>query len=62
MIHEVHTKKFDGVMFKVDFEKAYDKVKWSFLHQDLHMKGFAAEWRQKVVSYVQGMSVRVKVN
>ena len=25
-IHELHTKKLDGVLFKIDFEKAYDKV------------------------------------
>jgi mannosylglycoprotein endo-beta-mannosidase len=29
-LHELHTKKQDGVIFKIDFEKAYDKVKWSF--------------------------------
>jgi hypothetical protein len=23
----------DGVLFKINFEKAYDKVKWSFLHK-----------------------------
>lgn len=26
-LHEIHLKKLDGVVFKVDFEKAYDKVK-----------------------------------
>jgi hypothetical protein len=26
-IHELHRKKLDGVVFKIDFEKAYDKVK-----------------------------------
>jgi hypothetical protein len=30
-IHDIHRKKMDGVIFKIDFEKAYDKVKWSFL-------------------------------
>ena len=30
-LHEIHSKKLDGVIFKVDFEKAYDKVKWPFL-------------------------------
>ena len=30
-LHEIHTKKLDGVIFKVDFEKAYVKVKWPFL-------------------------------
>jgi mannosylglycoprotein endo-beta-mannosidase len=26
-IYELHRKKMDGVLFKIDFEKAYDKVK-----------------------------------
>ena len=26
-LHEIHSKKLDGVIFKVDFEKVYDKVK-----------------------------------
>ena len=26
-IHELHTKKRNGVIFKINFEKAYDKVK-----------------------------------
>jgi hypothetical protein len=26
MLHELHTRKKDGVIFKIDFEKAYDKV------------------------------------
>jgi hypothetical protein len=30
-IHELHSKKMDGVLFKIDFEKPYDKIKWSFL-------------------------------
>ena len=30
-IHELHLKKQDGIIFKIDFGKAYDKVKNSFL-------------------------------
>ena len=26
-LHELHMKKQDGIIFKIDFEKAYDKVK-----------------------------------
>jgi len=40
-IHEMHTKKLDGIIFKKDFEKAYDKVDWKFLHQTLRIKGFS---------------------
>jgi mannosylglycoprotein endo-beta-mannosidase len=30
-VHELHRKKLDGMLFKIDFEKSYDKVKWPFL-------------------------------
>jgi hypothetical protein len=44
IVHELHGKKLNGVILKIDFEKAYDKVKWSFLQQTLRMKGFSPEW------------------
>jgi mannosylglycoprotein endo-beta-mannosidase len=53
-IHELHSKKLDGMLFKIDFEKAYDKVKWSFLQQTLRMKGFAIEWCSLIQQFVQG--------
>jgi hypothetical protein len=40
-LHELHSNKKDGVIFKIDFEKVYDKVKWIFLQQTLRMKGFS---------------------
>lgn len=30
-IHKLHRKKKDGVILKLDFEKAYDKVNWLFV-------------------------------
>ena len=61
-LHEIHSKKLDGVIFKVDFEKAYDKVKWPFLQQALRMKGFDEAWRRQVESFTQKGSVGIKVN
>ena len=61
-IHELHTKKSDGVIFKIDFEKAYDKVKWPFLQQTLRMKGFSPKWCRWVEGMVTGGSVGIKVN
>jgi hypothetical protein len=39
-VHKLHSKKLNGVILKLDCEKSYDKVKWSFLQQTLGMKGF----------------------
>jgi hypothetical protein len=61
-VHELHRRKLDGVIFKIDFEKAYDKVKWPFLFQVLQMKGFSEEWIALIRSFVQGGSVSIKVN
>jgi hypothetical protein len=41
IVHELHSNKLNGVILKIDFENAYDKVKWSFLQQTLRMKGFS---------------------
>jgi hypothetical protein len=62
MIHELHRKKQNGVIFKIDFEKAYDKVKWPFMRQTLEMKSFSSKWCQWVDSIIQGGNVGIKIN
>jgi uncharacterized protein (DUF952 family) len=61
-IHELHRKKIDGVLFKIDFEKVYDKVKWEFLQQTLRMKGFSHKWCDLVTKFVEGGSVGIRVD
>jgi hypothetical protein len=61
-IHEMHRKKLNGVILKIEFEKAYDKVKWSFLQQTLRMKGFYPEWHALINNFISGGSVAIKVN
>jgi exonuclease III len=61
-IHELHRNKLDGVLLKLDFEKAYDKVNWDFLQQALRMKGFDPKWCQWIQQYVSRGSVGVRVN
>jgi len=61
-IHELHTKNRDGIILKIDFEKAYDKVKWPFLQQTLRMKGFSSKWCRWIECMVTGGSVGIKVN
>jgi hypothetical protein len=38
-LHEMHRKKQSGVILKIDFKKAYDKLNWNFIQQTLRMKG-----------------------
>jgi len=33
-LHELHTRKKDGVIFKIDFEKAYDKVNFETFYDN----------------------------
>jgi hypothetical protein len=61
-IHELHRKKLDGVLLKIDFEKAYDKVNWPFLQQVLRMKGLDPKWHQWIDQFVSRGSVGIKVN
>jgi hypothetical protein len=61
-IHELHRKKLDCVLLKIDFEKAYDKVKWSFLQQVLRMKGSNSKWCKWIENFVSRGTVGIKVN
>ena len=61
-LHELHKKKLNRVILKLDFEKAYDKIKWSFLQQVLRMKGFPDKWCSCIESFISKGSVGVKVN
>jgi hypothetical protein len=40
IVHELRVKKTKGVILKLDFEKAYDRVSWAFLRDVLVCKGF----------------------
>jgi hypothetical protein len=59
---ELKRKKMDGVILKLDFEKAYDKVNGIFLQQVMRMKGFSEKWCRWIEQIVLGGSVSVKVN
>jgi hypothetical protein len=62
IIHEVKRKKQNGVIFKVDFEKAYDKVNRNFLHNMMIRKGFGDKWSDWVLKTVKGGKVAIRTN
>jgi hypothetical protein len=62
IVRKLHAKKLNEVILKLDFEKAYDKVKWYFRQQTLRMKGLSNEWRALIKSFVSRGSVAIKFN
>jgi hypothetical protein len=61
-IHEMRRKKKNGIIIKLDFVIAYDKVKWPFMQQVLRMKGFYSTWCSWIQQVVTKGSVAAKVN
>lgn len=62
VLHELKKEKKSGIIFKLDFEKAYDKVQWSFLFDVLHKKGFSDRWIQWVKMATIGGKMAVNIN
>jgi hypothetical protein len=62
VIHELKRSGKKGVLFKIDFEKAYDKVRWDFVEETLVKNGFPPIWIKQAMSTVQGGRVCVNVN
>jgi hypothetical protein len=44
VLHELRITKASGVIIKLNFEKAYDKVNCNFLEEVLSIKGFLDTW------------------
>ena len=44
VLHETKKRNMCGVVLKLDFEKAYDKVCWEFVFENLRMRQFNDKW------------------
>jgi hypothetical protein len=62
VLHDLRMSKKTGVILKLDFEKAYDKVSWNFLEEVLHRKGFPELWINWINQAVRGGRVCIDLN
>jgi hypothetical protein len=53
VIHELGRIGKQGMIFKIDFEKGYDKVKWEFLQEVMERKGYPPNWIKRAMCTVQ---------
>ena len=57
VLHELRSTKSTGIIIKLDFKKAYDRVIWNFLEEVLCKKGFNEKWIQWMNKAVRGRRV-----
>jgi hypothetical protein len=63
IIYEAIRSKEKGVILKLDYDNAYDRVSWQFLEEMLVSKGFCSKWISWIMSMIKGggglISVRI---
>lgn len=62
ILHETKRRKDCGIILKLYFEKAYDKVSWKFLMESLKLRGFSDKWCGWIAQVITGGTVSVKIN
>nr|GEV12617.1 cysteine-rich receptor-like protein kinase [Tanacetum cinerariifolium] len=62
VIHSLKKSKNDGLILKVDFEKAYDIIEWTFLDRILEEMNFGSKWRKLIQFCLSSATAAVLVN
>ena len=62
VIEEVCNNRMQCLIVKLDFEKAYDSVRWDFLYYMLGRLGFSTKWISWVKACLESSTISVLVN
>ncbi|GKA85425.1 RNA-directed DNA polymerase, eukaryota [Tanacetum coccineum] len=62
LIHWCKSKKKQTMIFKVDFEKAFDSVRWDYLDDVLKHFGFGTKWRSWIQNCLLSSRGSILVN
>ena len=62
VVEEVRKQKRKGLVFKIDFEKAYDHVEWNFVDDVLERKGFGVKWRGWIIGCLESVNFSIMIN
>jgi hypothetical protein len=62
VVYAVKRNKDKGLVLKLDYEKAYDRVSWQFLEKMLISRGFGTKWAKWIMRMVKGGSISIWFN
>ncbi|PWA37461.1 RNA-directed DNA polymerase, eukaryota, Reverse transcriptase zinc-binding domain protein [Artemisia annua] len=62
LLHWCKYKKKQTMIFKIDFEKAYDSVRWDYLDDVLNNFGFGTKWRGWIQNCLHSSRGSILVN
>lgn len=62
LLHYCKQNKEEGVVIKIDFEKAYDKVNWQFLKEMLITRGFDLKWVSWILQLLYSSTTCININ
>jgi len=62
LVDDARKLKKDLLLFKVDFEKAYESVDWKYLNDVLRRMNFPSVWRKWMTECISTPTVSVMVN
>lgn len=62
LIHHLHTTKHRAALLKIDFERVFDRVNWSFLLDLLQARSFSPRWNSWIRTLLHTASMSVILN
>ncbi|GJV23278.1 putative RNA-directed DNA polymerase, eukaryota, reverse transcriptase zinc-binding domain protein [Tanacetum coccineum] len=62
VIRMSNIEKLKLLLFKVDFEKAFDSANWEFLLDIMRQMGFRHKWRRWIVACLSSTSISILIN
>ncbi|KAL8458477.1 hypothetical protein ACS0TY_036118 [Phlomoides rotata] len=62
IIDEINKKKKEAFLFKIDFAKAYDSIRWDFLDDIMSNMNFCDKWRKWIAGCLSSATVSILVN
>ncbi|XP_071690820.1 uncharacterized protein [Rutidosis leptorrhynchoides] len=62
VVEDLKRKKKHGLIFKVDFEKAFDSLNWDYLLEVMICMGFGTKWCKWISSCLKSATIFILIN